>query len=289
MRTSSAVILTLFTSVACSTDSSTNHKDGGASNSGASANGGSANGASANGGSANGASANGGSANGASANGTIGGTKSAGTNSGGRSAGSPNAGATNGAATNSGGGSSGHAGSPDAATSSGGRSSGSGGTANGGTANGGTANAGAANDAGTPTLIDHYVTFYGWPDNDPAGNGVAYPQLHKGASGTGTYADPITFATDPTEWKPGTILYVPYLKRYVIMEDSCAECIQDWKTRKYHIDIWLESNASFGSQVLTCEDTLTRSKTSVEIDPPPDRPVDSTPLFDTKSGTCNPP
>jgi hypothetical protein len=151
------------------------------------------------------------------------------------------------------------------------------------------ASTGGASDSGAPMLIDHYVTFYGWPDNDPAGNGIAYPKLHQGASGTGTYADPITFATDPTEYKPGTVLYLPYLKRYVIMEDSCAECIQDWKTRKYHIDIWLESNGSFDSEVLACENTLTRSKISVEVDPPPDRPVDATPLFDTKIGKCNPP
>jgi hypothetical protein len=137
--------------------------------------------------------------------------------------------------------------------------------------------------------VDHYVTFYGWPDNDPAGNGIAYPKLHQGASGTGTHADPITFATDPKEYAPGTILYVPYLKRYVIMEDSCAECITDWKSGKYHIDLWLDSDGTRMSQVLACENTLTRESTPVEVDPPADRPVIATPLFDIASGTCNTP
>src|SRR5205814_4928603 len=132
----------------------------------------------------------------------------------------------------------------------------SGGTAgSGGTGGKGSAGSSPASDAGTPNTIDHLVTFYGWPDNDPAGNGIAYPKIHSGASGTGTYADPITFATDPKEWAPGTILYVPYLKRYVIMEDSCGQCITDWKSGKYHIDVWLDSNGSFDSQVLACENT----------------------------------
>jgi hypothetical protein len=73
------------------------------------------------------------------------------------------------------------------------------------------------------------------------------------------------------------------------MEDSCAECITDWAKGKYHIDLWLDSTGTFDTQVLDCENTLTRSKTSVEIDPPADLPVDATPLFDTTAGTCNPP
>lgn len=274
-------VLGLFASIACSSDSSSaNHNDGGTP--AKTGNGGSSNGGKANGGANNGASTNAGgsgAANGGSTSGSsAGGTANAGgaTKGGAANAGTANAGAANGGANGG-------------RSSSGGANSGAmGGASNAGTSNGGASN-GGADDSGAPMLIDQYVTFYGWPDNDPAGNGIAYPGLHQGASGTGTYADPITFATDPKEWKPGTILYLPYLKRYVIMEDSCAECITDWKTMKYHIDIWLESNGSFDSQVLACENTLTREKTSVEIDPPSDRPVDATPLFDTKTGTCNPP
>ncbi len=265
----SLAIVCVVGSSGCSSDSSgANHQDGGDESTATA--GGSSNAGKANAGANSGASAS--NASGGTANAASGGTANGGTTNGGAS----NGGTANGGRTNS------------AGANSGGRSTASGGASNAG-ANSGGANDSGARDSGAPMLIDQYVTFYGWPDNDPAGNGIAYPGLHKGASGTGTYADPITFATDPKEWKPGTILYLPYLKRYVIMEDSCAECITDWKTGKYHIDIWLESNGSFDSQVLACENTLTREKTSVEVDPPPDRPVDATPLFDTKSGKCNPP
>jgi 3D (Asp-Asp-Asp) domain-containing protein len=146
-----------------------------------------------------------------------------------------------------------------------------------------------APDAGAPQTIDHLVTFYGWPDNSPPGNGIAYPKLHKEASSTRTYADPITFASDPNEWPPGTILYLPYLERYVIMEDSCADCMTDWKNGKRHIDVWLDSDGRLDSQVLACENALTRNKTAVEVMPPADRPVNATPLFDQAAGTCNAP
>jgi hypothetical protein len=161
---------------------------------------------------------------------------------------------------------------------SGGGAAGAGGTSGNG--------AGQGANAGAPSTIDHLVTFYGWPDNDPAGNGIAYPGLHAHAAGTGTFADPITFATDPTEYAPGTVLFVPYLKRYVVMEDSCAACITDWKSGKRHIDIWLNSDGRLDSQVLACENSLTMDRAGVELAPPPDRAVDATPLFDPDTGKC---
>ena len=40
----------------------------------------------------------------------------------------------------------------------------------------------------------------------------------------GTYANPITFATDVNELGWCQIIYVPYMKRYFIHEDECSEC-----------------------------------------------------------------
>jgi hypothetical protein len=202
-------------------------------------------------------------------------------------AGNPNAGAAGVVGTTAAGrGGSGGRGTGGAATGAGAGGRGAGGSAG----VGGNGNAGsAASDAGVPNTIDHRVTFYGWPDNDPPGNGIAYPRVHSGASGTGTYADPITFATDPKEWAPGTILYLPYLKRYVIMEDSCADCITDWKSGKHHIDIWVNSDGRLDNQVLACENALTAENAPVEVAPPADRPVDATPLFDPTAGTCSKP
>ncbi len=107
-----------------------------------------------------------------------------------------------------------------------------------------------------------------------------------GAGGTGTYQDPITFATAPTEWPPGTRLYVPYIQRYVIMEDLCASCVSDWSAKKYHIDIWVNSNGQCSSQVIDCENTLTQSSADVEVNPPPGRPVITQPLFNTTTCEC---
>ena len=151
---------------------------------------------------------------------------------------------------------------------------------------------GAPGDAGT--LMSVYVTFYGWADNSPPGNSIAYPRsggyptLHNGAGGTGTYADPITFATDRTELAVGTILYVPFIEKYVVMEDSCGQCATDWTTaHKAHIDLWMNSNGTESSaSLLSCESQWTRSSTSVESGPPPDRPVTTRPLFDPATNAC---
>jgi hypothetical protein len=41
--------------------------------------------------------------------------------------------------------------------------------------------------------VQQRLTFYGWPDNDPPGNAIAYPHsrfpsaVHDNAGGTGTY------------------------------------------------------------------------------------------------------
>jgi len=75
-----------------------------------------------------------------------------------------------------------------------------------------------------------YTTYYGWNDNNPPGTDIAYPKSsyatsnHNTAGGTGTFDDPVTFAADPNIFTPGTKIYVPYIKKYIIMEDKCAGC-----------------------------------------------------------------
>ena len=84
------------------------------------------------------------------------------------------------------------------------------------------------------TTTNFLVTLYGWPDNSPPGNAIAYPAdggyptIHNAAGGTGTYSNPVTFATDQAELPIGSIVYYPYLHRYFIMEDDCTACDQDW-------------------------------------------------------------
>ena len=170
------------------------------------------------------------------------------------------------------------------------------------------ADAGAPEEAATPaasdaaadaqaeagTVMSVYVTFYGWADNSPPGGAIAYPKsdgyptVHETAGGTGTYADPITFASDKAEFPVGTILYVPFIEKYVIMEDDCVECDSDWtSSHKWHIDLWMNSDASeTASSLASCEDRWTRDSTAVESDPPSDRTVTTTPLFTPATNTC---
>jgi 3D (Asp-Asp-Asp) domain-containing protein len=150
----------------------------------------------------------------------------------------------------------------------------------------------ATGDAGA--IVSVYATFYGWADNSPPGAAIAYPKsggystVHETAGGAGTYADPITFATDKAELPVGTILYVPFIEKYAIMEDDCVECDSDWTSaHKWHIDLWMNSNGTESSSALTsCEDRWTRTSTTVEIGPPADRVVTTTPIFVPSTNTC---
>ena len=140
--------------------------------------------------------------------------------------------------------------------------------------------------------VEVYVTYYGWHDNDPPGNKIAYPKkyyneaTHDTAGGTGTYTDPITFASDKDLFEVGSILYVPYIKKYIVMEDQCATCEENWDNVKKHIDIWMSSDDDNEDELYDCQEYWTRSKTKVEINPPKNRDVNLTPLFDKENGEC---
>ena len=142
------------------------------------------------------------------------------------------------------------------------------------------------------TTQNYEVTLYGWPDNSPPGNAIAYPAdggfptVHNAAGGTGTYADPVTYATDQSELAVGTKVYYPYLHRYFIMEDDCVECDQDWSSGIRHIDLWVGGQGGNSNSVINCEDNLTQGTSAVVVDPPSNEPVDTTPLFNSSTNTC---
>jgi hypothetical protein len=137
----------------------------------------------------------------------------------------------------------------------------------------------AANAATTRNML---VTLYGWPDNSPPGDGTAFGSGHAG--GVGTYANPITFATDQSELAPGTKVYYPYLHRYFVMQDECVACDQDWNNGKWHIDLWIGGHNENTNLVIQCEDALTQDSGQVIVGPPSTEPVDTTPLF--SNGNC---
>jgi hypothetical protein len=135
---------------------------------------------------------------------------------------------------------------------------------------------------GTKAMVT--LTFYGYPDNDCGGGGgncIATPVKHSVAGGTGTYADPITFATKEGWLAAGTIIYVPHLHKYFIREDDCASCTTNW------IDPWIgPTNGPADPQaLLACENAMTPDQpVEVIIDPATTLPVDITPLYSDAGG-----
>ncbi|HEV2374172.1 MAG TPA: hypothetical protein VGS19_18700 [Streptosporangiaceae bacterium] len=134
--------------------------------------------------------------------------------------------------------------------------------------------------------INVLVTSYGYNDNDD-GMGhfgtaqIAYPQIHTIATeDLGTYSQPVTFATDANEFAPGTIIYVPHLEKYFIMEDGCAECTTDWSNGTYHVDLWMGPDDGLQPEpaLADCEASIT-GNFDIIVDPDPSLPVDTTPMF----------
>lgn len=94
--------------------------------------------------------------------------------------------------------------------------------------------AGSHADGATSQVIKTaYVTGYSYFDNTPPGSAtIAFPNAqHKVAGGTGTYANPITLAVgwslvggkEVPDYAPGTRFYLPFLKKYVRVEDECGD------------------------------------------------------------------
>jgi hypothetical protein len=136
------------------------------------------------------------------------------------------------------------------------------------------------------------ITYYGAYDNDPKGStAIDGPVLHKTAGGTGTYADPLTFAspTGPGAFAYGLRIYVPSVRKYFIREDSCevSWTAPDGCGAVTHVDLYM-GNPSATKAVLKCEDALTPDGLApIVVDPPADLAVDSVPLWTQATGTCH--
>ena len=168
--------------------------------------------------------------------------------------------------------------------------------------------ASAATIAATPQSTNalFYVTLYGFVDNSPPSAIISNPVIHQTAGGTGTFSDPVTFATDKNEEKPGTIVYYSFLQKYFIMEDTCTECSKDFRgppgngdnptpVRAGHlwrIDLWAGGDKRSlknpdKSALLNCEDNLTQDNGGqVTLNPPNNLPVDTTPIYNVNTRQC---
>jgi hypothetical protein len=127
------------------------------------------------------------------------------------------------------------------------------------------------------------ITGYGIPDNDPPGSAIAHPVIHQQAGGTGTFADPITFATDPNhDFAFGTKIYVPSVQEYFIAEDTCASAMGSTSDLPW-MDVWVGAQGG-NSAALTnqiASSITNQSGVQVIVNPTADHIVDATP-FDGK-------
>jgi hypothetical protein len=151
--------------------------------------------------------------------------------------------------------------------------------------------AGAATAKPAAKNISTFVTLYGWVDNSPPGNGISGGRIHSHAGGTGTFSDPVTYATSVKEQPYGTRIYIPYMKKYFIHEDECTECDHDWNNgHKYRTDLWAGGDKNSlknpeKSALLNCEDALTRHATII-VNPAAGLPVNTSPIFNAKTRKC---
>ncbi|MCP2329469.1 hypothetical protein HDA40_007976 [Hamadaea flava] len=123
--------------------------------------------------------------------------------------------------------------------------------------------------------INAYITGYSYFDDTPPGSAdLANPVLHDQAGGTGTYADPITVAVghsvtgseDVLDWPAGTRFYIPNLRRYFIVEDTCGDgsTPQDGPCHTGYpssattwLDIWIGGQDGSESGAAQCMDAIT--------------------------------
>ena len=138
-----------------------------------------------------------------------------------------------------------------------------------------------------PRLLKIWLTGYSWQDNTPPGSStVSHPVLHHQASGTGTYADPITVAVPGKGsgiWNAGARFYLPTVARYVIVEDTGAS--QPHAGEDGHLDMWIGGQDGTRAATDACMDTITGDDIPALYNPPPDLPVITGPVF--TAGTCN--
>ena len=132
-------------------------------------------------------------------------------------------------------------------------------------------------------VSDTYVTAYTWFDNTPAGSpDISNPVLHKKAGGTGTYADPVTIAvghslatgSDVLDFPAGTRIYLPHVRRYFIVEDTCGDgptpekgpChagVKEQADASIWLDMWIGGQGESPSSARRCTDDATGVVTAV--------------------------
>jgi hypothetical protein len=169
--------------------------------------------------------------------------------------------------------------------------------------------------AGSGTAITTvYTTAYTYFDNTPAGSAdIAFPHseypatIHEKAGGIGTYNDPLTLAVghvisggrDTPDFAPGTRFYLPDVRKYAIVEDTCGDGGSPQSVACHNLstaatgaslwlDLWIGGSASDSkSTVQKCAGTVTDSTGALHTvvkDPSANYAVSVGPVF--QNGYC---
>lgn len=132
------------------------------------------------------------------------------------------------------------------------------------------------------TVLTAFITGYGYPDNTPTNSAaISHPVLHSQAGGIGTFADPITVAVghsiingkDILDYPAGTKFYIPNLRRYFIVEDTCGDgatpqngpCHTGYPSgTTTWLDIWVGGVGATKAPVIACEEAITGNFTVIK-------------------------
>ena len=142
-----------------------------------------------------------------------------------------------------------------------------------------------------------YLTGYGHHDNTPAGGRISDARMHLVAGGRGTYQDPITLAVghsilngrDKLDIAAGTRFYVPNLRKYFIVEDTCGDgdapqngpCHTGFEGRVW-LDLWVGGGSATPDELASCEAAITGTRLVIQ-DPDANYAVTEGPILDS---TC---
>jgi hypothetical protein len=114
------------------------------------------------------------------------------------------------------------------------------------------------------TTITAYVTGYSYWDNDPPGSAqIAYPIIHTVAAGVGTFTNPITLAVATGKFSPGVKFYLPFVRRYFIVEDQCAGCGTAPSGTSAWIDMWIDGRNGTTTSTDACMNALTGNRKAI--------------------------
>ena len=141
---------------------------------------------------------------------------------------------------------------------------------------------------GQPQVVQAYVTGYSYWDNTPAGTvEISHPVRHRLAGGMGTFSNPVTLAVghqilagvDRLDLPAGTVFYLPRLRKYAVIEDTCGDgprpqdgpC-HTGKNGLLWLDIYVDGVSLDKSQSERCMNALTGVQ-PVVVEPGPNMSV----------------